>query len=196
MALEPPADLTYPELPEAVRRVLATIADAGHRVALVGGSVRDPLLGIRHTGDWDAATSARPEQVAALFPDASWENRFGTVTVAGPPAVEVTSYRTEGGYRDRRRPDEVRFGVTLDEDLARRDFTINAIAWVPIDLASGAGTLNDPFAGRADLAARRLRTVGDPRARFEEDALRLVRAARVAGRFEMSIDPATEAAAI
>ena len=196
MALEPPADLTYPELPEAVRRVLATIADAGHRVALVGGSVRDPLLGIRHTGDWDAATSARPEQVAALFPDASWENRFGTVTVAGPPAVEVTSYRTEGGYRDRRRPDEVRFGVTLDEDLARRDFTINAIAWVPIDLASGAGTLNDPFAGRADLAARRLRTVGDPRARFEEDALRLVRAARFAGRFEMSIDPATEAAAI
>ena len=197
MAAEPPgADLSYPDLPEGVRRVLATIADAGHEVALVGGSVRDPLLGIRHGGDWDAATSARPEQVAALFPDASWENRFGTVTVAGPPTVEVTSYRAEGGYRDRRRPDEVRFGVSLEEDLARRDFTVNAIAWVPEDLATGTGTIHDPFGGRADLAARLLRTVGDPRARFEEDALRLVRAARFAGRFEMTIDPATEQAAI
>ena len=197
MAPEPPgAELSYPDLPEGVRRVLATIADAGHEVALVGGSVRDPLLGIRHGGDWDAATSARPEQVAALFPDASWENRFGTVTVAGPPTVEVTSYRAEGGYRDRRRPDEVRFGVSLEEDLARRDFTVNAIAWVPEDLATGTGTIHDPFGGRADLAARLLRTVGDPRARFEEDALRLVRAARFAGRFEMTIDPATEQAAI
>ena len=197
MAPEPPgAELSYRDLPEGVRRVLATIADAGHEVALVGGSVRDPLLGIRHGGDWDAATSARPEQVAALFPDASWENRFGTVTVAGPPTVEVTSYRAEGGYRDRRRPDEVRFGVSLEEDLARRDFTVNAIAWVPEDLATGTGTIHDPFGGRADLAARLLRTVGDPRARFEEDALRLVRAARFAGRFEMTIDPATEQAAI
>ena len=190
------AELSYPELPDAVRRVLAAIADAGHEVALVGGSVRDPLLGIGHRGDWDAATSAHPDQVAALFPDASWENRFGTVTVAGPPAVEVTSYRAEGGYRDRRRPDEVRFGVSLEEDLARRDFTMNAIAWVPSDLARGTGTLHDPFGGRADLEARLLRTVGEPRDRFAEDALRLVRAARFAGRFEMTIDPATEAAAI
>ena len=196
MASEPPGVLTFPDLPNAVRRVLATIAAAGHEVALVGGSVREPLLGIRHRGDWDAATSAHPDQVAALFPDASWENRFGTVTVAGPPAVEVTSYRAEGGYRDRRRPDEVSFGVSLEEDLARRDFTVNAIAWVPADVAAGTGTLHDPFDGRADLAARLLRTVGDPRARFEEDALRLVRAGRFAGRFEMTIDPATEAAAI
>jgi tRNA nucleotidyltransferase (CCA-adding enzyme) len=196
VASEPPGVLTFPDLPNAVRRVLATIAAAGHEVALVGGSVREPLLGIRHRGDWDAATSAHPDQVAALFPDASWENRFGTVTVAGPPAVEVTSYRVEGGYRDRRRPDEVRFGVSLEEDLARRDFTVNAIAWVPADVAAGTGALHDPFGGRADLAARLLRTVGDPRARFEEDALRLVRAGRFAGRFEMTIDPATEAAAI
>jgi poly(A) polymerase/tRNA nucleotidyltransferase (CCA-adding enzyme) len=197
VASEPPnAELGYADLPDAVRRVLVTILGAGHEVALVGGSVRDPLLGIRYSGDWDAATSARPEQIAALFPDASWENRFGTVTVAGPPAVEVTSYRAEGGYRDRRRPDEVRFGVSLADDLARRDFTINAIAWVPTDLATGTGTLHDPFGGRADLAARRLRTVGDPRARFEEDALRLIRAARFAGRFRMTIDPATEAAAL
>lgn len=197
MAAEPPrTELTYPDLPDAVGRVLATIADAGHEVALVGGSVRDSLLGLHYTGDWDAATSARPEQVAALFPDASWENRFGTVTVAGPPAVEVTSYRAEGGYRDRRRPDEVRFGVSLDEDLGRRDFTINAIAWLPTDLAAGAGTVYDPFGGIVDLGTRLLRTVGDPRARFEEDALRLIRAARFAGRFEMTIDPATAAAAI
>jgi putative nucleotidyltransferase with HDIG domain len=146
------------------------------------------------TGDWDAATSARPEEVAALFADATWENRFGTVTVVGDPSVEITSYRTEGAYRDRRRPDDVRFGVSLDEDLARRDFTINAIAWIPIDLAAGRGRVVDPHGGAPDLEARLLRAVGDPVQRFSEDALRLVRAARFAGRLELAIDPETDAA--
>jgi tRNA nucleotidyltransferase (CCA-adding enzyme) len=192
----PPDDvLTYRGLPADVERVLATLSNAGHEVALVGGSVRDALLaGVEHAGDWDAATSARPEEVAALFVDATWENRFGTVTVAGAPAVEVTSYRTEAGYRDRRRPDDVRFGASLAEDLARRDFTVNAVAWVPADLEGGIGHVIDPFGGRPDLAAGILRTVGDPRQRFGEDALRLIRAARFAGRFEMTIDPDTEAA--
>ena len=124
----PPGDeLIHPSLPAHVKRVLGTLVDAGHEVALVGGSVRD-LVGddADGTDDWDVATSARPEEVAALFADATWENRFGTVTILGPEPVEVTSYRTEGGYSDRRRPDEVRFGASLEEDLARRDFTMNA----------------------------------------------------------------------
>ncbi len=193
--MPPTEELTYPGLPEHVRHVLGTLIDAGHEVALVGGSVRD-LVGADTdaTDNWDAATSARPEEVAALFAEAVWQNRFGTVTIVGPSPVEVTSYRTEGGYSDRRRPDEVRFGASLEEDLARRDFTINAVAWVPTDLAAGRGRVVDPFGGAADLEARLLRTVGEPRARFGEDALRLVRAARFAGRFDMAIEPGTEAA--
>ena len=181
-------------MPARVAEVLRAIAAAGHEVALVGGCVRDRLLGSEGGWDWDAATSARPEVVAGLFAAATWENRFGTVTIAGEPPVEVTSYRAEGAYGDRRRPDEVRFGVSLTDDLARRDFTINAIAWLPSDVDAGAGVVLDPFGGRDDLEARLLRTVGDARERFAEDALRLVRAARFAGRFEMTIDPATAAA--
>ena len=193
MAGEPPGSLLrFPDLPARVVRVLSTIAGAGHEVALVGGSVRDQLAQTAvTTDDWDAATSARPEQTAALFDDAVWENRFGTVTIEG---VEVTSYRAEGPYEDRRRPGDVRFGVSLEEDLARRDFTINAIAWVPVDLATGLGRILDPHGGSADMSARLLRAVGEPRRRFDEDALRLIRAARFAGRFEMAIDPATESA--
>lgn len=188
-------ELTYSGLPDAVIRVLSTLADAGHEVVLVGGCVRDRLHGLPYDAwDWDAATSAHPEVVADLFPGSTWENRFGTVTVEGDPAVEVTSYRTEGGYRDARRPDEVRFGASIEEDLARRDFTINAIAWMPVDLPAGRGRVVDPYGGARDLAAGALRTVGDPRERFGEDALRLVRAARFAARFGMTIEPATEAA--
>ena len=156
--------------------------------------MRDRLLGLAHRGEWDAATAARPEEVVSLFPGATWENRFGTVTIGPEPIIEVTSYRAEGTYRDRRRPDEVRFGVSLTEDLARRDFTINAMAWLPLDLEGGRGTLVDPVGGQSDLDARVLRAVGEPRERFAEDALRLIRAARFAGRLELTIDPATERA--
>lgn len=190
-------EVSYPDLPDTVRHVLAALIDAGHQAVLVGGCVRDRLLGAPHDSwDWDAATSADPEEVEALFPDTTWENRFGTVTVRGSPPVEVTSFRTEGAYRDARRPSEVRFGAPLRDDLARRDFTINAIAWLPVDLEAGAarGTVVDPFDGVADLERRVLRTVGDPRERFAEDALRLVRAARFAGRFDLAIDPDTEGA--
>ena len=148
-----------------------------------------PASRCRRSDDWDAATSARPEEVAALFDDATWENRFGTVTIRGEPTVEVTSYRTEGGYRDHRRPDDVRFGASIEQDLARRDFTINAMAWLPIDLESGRGRVIDPYDGARDLESGVLRTVGDPRERFGEDALRLVRAARFAGRFGLAVDP-------
>ena len=189
-----PAELVFPDLPQRVREVIRTLGDAGHEVAIVGGAVRDRLLGLAHRGEWDAATAARPEEVVSLFPGATWENRFGTVTIGSEPVVEVTSYRAEGTYRDRRRPDEVRFGVSLTEDLARRDFTINAMAWLPLDLEAGRGTLVDPVGGQSDLDARVLRAVGEPRERFAEDALRLIRAARFAGRLELTIDPATEQA--
>ena len=189
-------ELHVPDLPESVAAVLGRLIAAGHEVALVGGSIRDRLRGRPVAPeDWDAASSARPEQMAALFGDgAAWENRFGTVTIAGGPIVEVTAYRSEFGYGDRRRPDEVRFGVTLDEDLERRDFTINAIAWLPTDLDRRMGRLVDPHGGRDDLRRGVLRTVGDPTARFGEDALRLVRAARFAGRLGLEIEPATSAA--
>ena len=189
-------ELEFPALPDRPRDVLSSLAAAGHEAALVGGSVRDRLLGLPHPGDWDVATSARPDEVAALFPGSTWENRFGTVTIGRGPAVEVTSYRAEGPYRDRRRPDEVRFGVSLADDLARRDFTINAVAWLPVDLAAGHGQVIDPHGGARDLESRVLRTVGEPRERFGEDALRLVRAVRFASRFALSLDPGTEAAIV
>ena len=193
----PDVELAYPDLPATVRGVLASLTGAGHETVLVGGCVRDRLLGAPHDSwDWDAATSATPEAVEALFPHTTWENRFGTVTVRGTPPVEVTSFRTEGAYRDARRPSEVQFGASLAADLARRDFTINAMAWMPIDLDAtvARGRVVDPFGGTADLERRLLRTVGDPRERFAEDALRLIRAARFAGRFDLALDPATEAA--
>lgn len=183
-------ELVMGDLPPSVVSVLHTLAAAGHEAALVGGTVRDHLLGRPHA-DWDAATSARPEEVAALIAGSTWENRFGTVTVVGPPAVEITSYRAEGSYRDRRRPDDVRFGVSLAEDLDRRDFTINAIAWVPVDLDSGSGVLVDPHGGEADLRAGVLRAVGDPGERLTEDALRLMRACRLASLLNLRIDRAT-----
>jgi putative nucleotidyltransferase with HDIG domain len=158
--------------------------------------VRDLVRG-EAPADWDVATSLPPERVAALFPGATWENPFGTVTVRDPgggPGIEVTTYRVEGAYRDQRRPDEVRWGGSLADDLARRDFTINAMAWLPPADGEGDGRLVDPYGGAADLAAGLLRAVGDPAARFREDALRLLRAVRLATRFELRIDPATEEA--
>ena len=184
------------QLPASVAAVLAGLAEMNAEAAMVGGCVRDLVRGEQPV-DWDVATSAPPEAVAERFPGAAWQNAFGTVTVLANddgPSVEVTTYRVEGGYRDRRRPDHVRWGGSLVEDLARRDFTINAMAWLPTDLAAGQGRLVDPHGGAADLAAGMLRAVGDPDARLEEDALRLVRAVRFATRFDLRLDPATEAA--
>ncbi len=185
----------FPNLPLPVVDVLRRLSGAGHSAAIVGGAVRDRLLGVASDdGDWDVATSAVPEAVVALLAGATWDNRFGTVTLVGRPSVEITSFRTEAGYRDARRPDEVRFGASLEEDLARRDLTVNAIAWVPDDLESGDGHLVDPFGGQSDLDARLLRAVGDPEARFAEDALRLIRTARLAGQLGFAIEERTAAA--
>jgi putative nucleotidyltransferase with HDIG domain len=173
--------------------VLRTLTSAGHEAVLVGGCVRDLLSG-EEPGDWDVATAATPEQTSALFAGASWENRFGTVTVPGQPGVEVTTYRSEWGYADHRRPEQVRWARNLIDDLSRRDFTINAMAWRPVDLGRRRGVLIDPFDGRRDLRDRVLRAVGQPQRRFEEDALRLLRAVRFATRFGMRLAPETEAA--
>lgn len=184
------------DLPPAAVAVLTTLREGGHEAVLVGGCVRDLVRGDT-PADWDVATSAPPETVADRFPGATWENPFGTVTVRDPGGargIEVTTYRVEGGYRDQRRPDEVRWGRSLVDDLARRDFTINAMAWQPDGADGSSGRLVDPHGGAADLEAGLLRAVGDPDARFSEDALRLLRAVRLATRFDLRLDPATEAA--
>ena len=156
--------------------------------------MRDLVRG-EEPDDWDVATSAPPEVVAGLFPDSTWVNPYGTVTVrSGPMEVEVTTYRTEAGYRDARHPSDVQWGTRLEDDLERRDFTINAMAWVPDGLAAGRGHLVDPYGGQADLAAGVLRAVGDPEQRFTEDALRLLRAVRFATSLGLTMDPATETA--
>ena len=169
--------------------VLERLNAAGHRAVLVGGCVRDRLMG-RTPHDYDAATSARPEQIReACAPMRVVETgvRHGTVTVlSGGLPVEVTTFRREGRYTDHRRPDRVEVTGDLGEDLARRDFTINAMAWEP----SG---LTDPFGGRADLAAGVIRCVGEPERRFGEDALRLLRALRFAAQLDFRLEEGTAA---
>jgi poly(A) polymerase len=154
--------------------------------------VRDRLLG-RAPADYDIATSARPDQVAAIFPRVvPLGERFGSVQVRPEPdaSVEVTTFRTEGGYADGRRPDAVAFGASPEEDARRRDFTVNALFEDP-----ETGEVLDFVGGREDLARRAIRAVGDPRGRFTEDRLRLLRAVRFAARLGWNIDPATLAAA-
>lgn len=181
-------------IPSDVERILARLWSAGHGAYVVGGGLRDTLLG-RVPLDWDVATSALPDELPALFPGSRSDNRFGTVLVEG---VEVTTFRRDNEYRDHRRPDSVTFTESLEEDLARRDFTVNAIAWGRPRDGTGRGSgelaLVDPWHGREDLAARVLRAVGDPEARFREDALRLVRAARLAGQLDFTLEPGTRAA--
>ena len=183
-------------IPEDVLAVCKRLRDAGHQAHLVGGGIRDMLLG-RPPADFDVATSARPEPVMALFGSRyaiPTGLQHGTVTVlAGtgerPRHVEVTTFRGEGEYLDGRRPSTVSFSATLEEDLARRDFTMNAIAYDPV-----AGVVTDPFGGQQDLAARLVRAVGDPLQRFREDGLRPMRAVRQATQLGFTIDPPTQSA--
>ena len=175
-------------VPKDVERVVETLIANGFEAFVVGGCVRDAIRGV-DPQDWDVATSARPEEIQRVFKRSLYTNRFGTVVVSsGAHEIEVTTYRIEAGYADHRRPDEVAFTVSLHEDLARRDFTMNAMAWRP---AVDGGQLVDPFDGRADLEARVVRAVGDPADRFSEDALRMLRAVRFASVLRMSIEPAT-----
>lgn len=178
-------------IPPGLRPLLERLWAAGHDAYVVGGSLRDVLLG-RQAHDWDLATSARPEAVQALFPGARYENRFGTVGVvdADGDEHEITTFRDEHDYADFRRPHRIEFGDSIERDLARRDFTVNALAWGR-DADAAAPLLVDPFGGVGDIDARRLRTVGEPDARFGEDALRMLRAVRFAAALDLGIEPAT-----
>ena len=180
-------------LPEQVRRALARLEAAGHEAFVVGGAVRDCVRGAGTGTDWDITTSALPEETETIFSgyrviEAGMKHGTVTVLLDGEP-LEITTYRVDGGYSDHRHPDEVRFTRSLREDLRRRDFTMNAMAYSP-----RTGVV-DPFGGQADLAAGVVRCVGEPDRRFQEDALRILRALRFASALGMGIHPDTARAA-
>lgn len=180
--LEPP--------PPGPLSVATALRAAGHEAYFVGGAVRDRLMG-RAVNDWDLATDAEPDAVMACFDRVIATGlQHGTVTVmVDHEPVEVTTYRVERGYSDGRRPDEVAYTRELRDDLGRRDFTINAMAWDAVD-----GVVVDPYDGRGDLGRRVLRAVGVAAERFDEDGLRALRAVRFATVLDLRLDPATRAA--
>ena len=179
------------DLPRGAAFVLKRLHDAGFQAYVVGGCVRDTLLG-RAPKDWDVCTSALPQEMQRVFADCHVIEtglQHGTLTVMyDHEPYEVTTFRVDGEYTDHRHPDEVIFVADVREDLSRRDFTVNAMAW-----SEETGVV-DAFGGQADLAARLIRCVGDPRQRFGEDALRIMRAMRFASVYGFAIDPDTDAA--
>jgi tRNA nucleotidyltransferase (CCA-adding enzyme) len=193
MASKATSRLRADAVPDEVRTVLRRLGEAGHRSWLVGGVVRDLLLSrVRHDpGEFDLATPATPDQVQRLFEKVIPTGiEHGTVTVLeGGARVEVTTFRGEAEYLDGRRPSRVTFHGDVEADLARRDFTMNALAWDPL-----AGELRDPFGGQVDLSRKRIRAVGDARERFAEDGLRPLRAARFVAQLGFELAPATRRA--
>ncbi len=182
------------KIPEFVKNVMQTLLGNSFEAYIVGGSVRDLLLA-KTPKDWDVTTNARPEQILKLFKDAKYENIFGTVIVPikddqgkTKEIIEVTTYRSEQGYSDRRHPDQVVFEDKLEADLARRDFTINALAM------DSKGNVTDLFGGQKDLTKKIIRTVGEPSDRFKEDALRMMRAVRLSCQLGFMIESKTERA--
>ena len=170
-------------IPAYVRNTMTALEAAGHQAYCVGGCVRDSLLG-QTPEDWDVTTSALPEETMAVFGERAIPTglKHGTVTICWPGGkVETTTFRRDGTYADHRHPEHVTFTPSLEEDLARRDFTVNAMA---LDLR---GDLHDPFHGQADLRDRVLRCVGDPERRFSEDALRILRCLRFAARLDFGL---------
>ncbi|MCL5224264.1 MAG: HD domain-containing protein [Patescibacteria group bacterium] len=180
-------------VPEEIIGISAKLMSAGHVSFLVGGSLRDLLIG-RAPKDWDVATDARPEEIQKIFPGSVYENEFGTVGVktgSEDPTlalVEVTTFRKEEQCSDFRHPDSLEFAATIEEDLARRDFTINALA------LDAKGNIIDPYEGIADIKKKLIRAVGDPNIRFREDALRLMRAVRLASELGFTIEKDTAGA--
>jgi len=172
------------DIPKEVQSVVSLLEKKGFEAYIVGGCVRDLLLA-REPEDWDVATQAKPEEIQALFPDNFYENKFFTVTVqtqSNNPKlkeIEVTTFRSDMKYGDRRHPEEVQYAKTIEEDLARRDFTINAMALgKPGFLRKPGFQIVDPFGGQKDLQAKLIRAVGDANERFQEDALRMMRGVR------------------
>ena len=182
-------------IPKEIRAALTILSDAGFEAYLVGGCVRDLILGNPPAGgpkDWDITTNATPEKIQELFPNSFYENKFGTVSVVTGSedprirAIEITPFRVEGKYTDKRHPDEIKFAKTLEEDLGRRDFAINAIAM------DKEGKITDPFGGEKDLEKKMIRAVGSPEDRFGEDALRIMRAVRLASELNFKIEEKTK----
>ena len=184
------------KIPPLVKNIADTLIKAGFESYFVGGCVRSLALHMKPK-DWDITTNAKPEEIQKLFPHSVYENKYGTVGVINDTddetlrVVEVTPYRLESSYSDKRRPDEVRFTSNIGEDLKRRDFTINAMALaLPADKAGYE--LIDLFGGQEDLKKKIIRAVGEPDNRFNEDALRILRAVRLAAELDFKIEPETK----
>ncbi len=178
------------DIPKEVKTILDKLQKAGYEAYIVGGCVRDLLRNVE-PHDWDITTSAQPEEIQKVFPKSFYANTFGTVTVqvSGKiKEIEITTYRVEEKYTDKRHPDELRFASTLDEDLKRRDFTINALAM------DKDGNITDLFDGQKDLKKKTIRAVGNADERFNEDALRMMRAVRLATTLNFSIEKKTKEA--
>ena len=183
------------EIPEEVRNVSRLLSASGFENFLVGGCVRDLVIG-KGPKDWDIATTAKPEEIIKIFPKTFYENDYGTVGVVNENTedetlrtIEVTPYRLESGYSDFRRPDKVEWGKNINDDLSRRDFTMNALAY-----NIETGELLDPFEGKKDIEKKLIRTVGEPEKRFGEDALRMFRALRLASELNFAIEHETQTA--
>jgi poly(A) polymerase/tRNA nucleotidyltransferase (CCA-adding enzyme) len=188
------------EIPKEVKNVIQKLEKAGFEAFIVGGCVRDFLQG-REPGDWDVTTNAKPEEIQKIFPDNFYENKFLTVTVrteSKNPSVreiEITTYRSEAKYSDKRHPDQVMFADTLEEDLRRRDFTVNAMG-IRMGKTRGKQEIIDLFGGQEDLKNKIIRAVGNASDRFDEDALRMMRAVRLATVLDFSIEKKTADAII
>ncbi|HEY0221141.1 MAG TPA: CCA tRNA nucleotidyltransferase [Candidatus Paceibacterota bacterium] len=183
------------QIPKEVSQITEELEKAGFEAFLVGGCVRDLLIG-REPKDWDVTTNAKPEEIMAIFKDNFYENDFGTVGVKNEEAtderlkvVEVTPYRLEGAYTDNRHPDTVSFSQKIEDDLQRRDFTINSLAY-----SISRGKLVDLYDGQKDIKDKTVSTVGAPTARFSEDGLRILRAVRFSSELDFEIDAETEKA--
>lgn len=179
------------EIPEEIKFVIEKLEKSGFEAYVVGGCVRDFLKGVEPE-DWDIATNAKPEEIGKIFLRSFANNKFGTVTVLTNSEnprlkeIEITPYRIDEKYTDKRHPDKIRWAKTIGEDLARRDFTINAVA-----LKIKNQEIIDPFGGQEDLRNKIIRTVGNPEDRFSEDALRMMRAVRFATSFGFKIEEKT-----
>lgn len=181
-------------IPQEILAIYKKAQNSGFAVYLVGGCVRNLLLG-KKVKDWDLTTNATPEQILKLFGNGFYDNKFGTVGIPikdTKGVVEITTFRTEHGFSDKRRPDKVSWGKNIEEDLARRDFTINSIA-LKLEAQPQGSTYEiiDPFGGQKDLEQKLIRAVGDPKKRFKEDALRLLRAIRIASEYGFTIEKNT-----
>ena len=183
-------------IPDQVKEIATTLQDANFEVYLVGGPIRNILLE-KSVKDWDLTSSATPDKMLSLFPDAFYDNSFGTVGIPlnkhteDQMIVEVTTFRTEYGYSDNRHPDKISWGKNITEDLSRRDFTVNAMAVPLVKNELIFENVVDPFSGQKDLEKKIIRAVGNPKERFKEDALRLMRAIRFATQLGFSIEKET-----